>query len=220
MKLDEWTKRYLAPESLIITFLGKYADLIVLNILWIVCSLPIFSMGAASTALYKGVASIRRNEGTPARLFLAAFRSSFKAATKVFFICMALSGIVMGLLFLASSMTGLVRMAMLSFGICGGFVLLFWTSFLFPIMAVHDFPLKRQMKLALFTALGNLGIAMGMGALNLTPMVILVVFFYPGAYTLPGWILFGFSLIAICNSWLCDKALARIPGMEVTDKNF
>lgn len=33
-------------------FIGKLADLMILNLLWIICSLPVFTIGASTTALY------------------------------------------------------------------------------------------------------------------------------------------------------------------------
>ena len=33
-------------------FIGKLGDLILLNILWIVCSIPVFTIGASTTAVY------------------------------------------------------------------------------------------------------------------------------------------------------------------------
>ena len=36
-------------------FIGKLGDLIILNILWIVCSIPVFTAGASATAVYYAV---------------------------------------------------------------------------------------------------------------------------------------------------------------------
>ena len=33
-------------------FIGKLGDLMILNILWVICSIPIFTMGASTTAVY------------------------------------------------------------------------------------------------------------------------------------------------------------------------
>ena len=33
-------------------FIGKFGDLIILNVLWFVCSIPIFTIGASTTAVY------------------------------------------------------------------------------------------------------------------------------------------------------------------------
>ena len=42
--------------------LGKLADLMILNILFLVCSLPIFTIGASFTAMYYVTLKLAENE--------------------------------------------------------------------------------------------------------------------------------------------------------------
>ena len=42
--------------------LGKLADLMILNILFIVCSIPIFTIGASLTAMYYVTLKMAENE--------------------------------------------------------------------------------------------------------------------------------------------------------------
>lgn len=210
MKLDEWSKRYLSPESPVIALLGRYADLIILNILWIVCSLPVITVGAASTALYNSAAAVRKDGEKPVRLFLNTFRRCFVKATGAFLVCVVLTAMTAGVFWMALRGNGPVRIAVLALGIFAGLLLAFWMSFLFPTVARFDSSLQGQMKLALLTALGNLDTALCMGAVHLAPIVLMLFFYDLFVYTIPGWILIGFSLIAVCDSWLCDKAFDRI----------
>lgn len=46
-------------------FIGKLGDLILLNILWIVCSIPVFTIGASTTAVYYVTLKLARDEGIP-----------------------------------------------------------------------------------------------------------------------------------------------------------
>ena len=43
-------------------FIGKLGDLILLNILWIVCSIPIVTAGASTTAVYYVTLKLVRDE--------------------------------------------------------------------------------------------------------------------------------------------------------------
>lgn len=43
-------------------FIGKLGDLIILNVLWIVCSIPIFTIGASTTAVYYVTLKMVRDE--------------------------------------------------------------------------------------------------------------------------------------------------------------
>ena len=49
-------------DSPIMTFLSRVADLVILNILYVVCCLPIFTIGAATSALYSQVMKMSKNE--------------------------------------------------------------------------------------------------------------------------------------------------------------
>ena len=45
-------KRFFDRNNLIYTFMGRVSELLVLNALWILCSLPIVTLGASTSALY------------------------------------------------------------------------------------------------------------------------------------------------------------------------
>lgn len=36
-------------------FMSKAADLLLLNLMWMICSLPIITIGASTTALFEGI---------------------------------------------------------------------------------------------------------------------------------------------------------------------
>ena len=44
-------------------FIGKLGDLILLNILWIICSIPVFTIGASTTAVYYVTLKLARDVG-------------------------------------------------------------------------------------------------------------------------------------------------------------
>ena len=52
--------------------LGKAADLVILNVLWIVCSIPVVTAGAAATAFYTVALKMIKNEES------YVFRSFFR----------------------------------------------------------------------------------------------------------------------------------------------
>ena len=62
--------------------IGRIADFIILNLLWLVCSIPIITIGASTTALYTVMLKVVKNEeGYIARGFLKAFKENFKQST-------------------------------------------------------------------------------------------------------------------------------------------
>ena len=62
-------------ESTLVTILNKAADMVILSVLWCICSLPVLTIGAASAALYHtSIRVLRQNRGYA----FATFRDSFK----------------------------------------------------------------------------------------------------------------------------------------------
>lgn len=67
------------PENAFMCFINKIIDLVVLSILWTLCSAPLVTMGAASAALYYAVTkSVRCQRGHAAKDFWRAFKSNLK----------------------------------------------------------------------------------------------------------------------------------------------
>ena len=65
-------------------FLNKMADLCILNLIFLLCCLPIITIGASVTALYSVTLKMSRDqEGYIARSFFKAFKANFKQATSI-----------------------------------------------------------------------------------------------------------------------------------------
>ena len=76
-------------ESKIVQILSALIDLIWAGLLWVVCSLPVFTIGASSTALYYTVVkSIRHDRGRVSACFFRSFRDNFRQATAIWLICL------------------------------------------------------------------------------------------------------------------------------------
>lgn len=83
-------KRLFNLESPLMVFLIHVFDCVLLSLLWILFSLPIITIGAASTALYTTVYRyLRRDEGTLWRTFWKAFRENAKRSTLVWLAALA-----------------------------------------------------------------------------------------------------------------------------------
>lgn len=77
--------------------ISKAVDSFILGLLWLICSLPVLTIGASSAAFYYAFnKSIRQNIGYPWKEFLHGFRINFKQATILWGILAAL-GLVLSL---------------------------------------------------------------------------------------------------------------------------
>lgn len=74
--------RLFGMESPLVTTLMKIGDFLCLSLLWLLFSLPIFTIGASSAALYAAVHHcLRRNEAGIWKHFWSAFQENFKRST-------------------------------------------------------------------------------------------------------------------------------------------
>lgn len=72
-------------DSPIMRALIHLTDLVILNILWIICSLPIITIGASTTALY-GFFLNADTESSVVKRFMKLFRSNLKKSTLLWLI--------------------------------------------------------------------------------------------------------------------------------------
>ena len=65
-------------------FIGKLGDLVLLNLLWLICCIPVFTAGAATTAVYYVTLKlVRDDDGSTIKSFFHSFTQNFKQATAI-----------------------------------------------------------------------------------------------------------------------------------------
>ena len=92
-------RRFFNPESGVWKPLGFVGDLVVLSLLWCLCSVPLVTLGPATAALYDTVVhSMRRKEAPPFYRFFDTFRRELKEGV---LLTLLLAGVALGLGLLA-----------------------------------------------------------------------------------------------------------------------
>ena len=70
------------PENTFWRWMAGLADILVLSVLWLLCSVPVVTVGAATAALYDACArGMRGGRGDAWRRFFHTFRAELKTAT-------------------------------------------------------------------------------------------------------------------------------------------
>ena len=76
-------------------FIGKLCDVLILNVLWIICSIPLVTMGASTTAVYYVTLKLVRDEEGPIiRSFFKSFKENLKQATVIWLILLMVGGLL------------------------------------------------------------------------------------------------------------------------------
>lgn len=75
-------KRIFNPENWLFQSIAKVVDVFALSLIWLLICLPIFTIGAATTALYDTVFHcVRQGKEQPYLHFFRCFRANFKVST-------------------------------------------------------------------------------------------------------------------------------------------
>lgn len=74
--------------------LSTLASLVLLNLLWFLCSLPLFTIGSAISALYDCVFRLDRGESAGWKAFFQSFRTNFRRSTVLWLIVLLVFGIL------------------------------------------------------------------------------------------------------------------------------
>lgn len=197
--------------------MSKIADLIWLNILFVVCSIPVFTIGAALSAMYSVTFKLVINEeGSISRDFFNAFRENFRQATVLWLIMLGVGLFLVADVFMAVHLPGLIRDAAHVLLAIIGILYLLTFSYLFPLQSRFANPVKRTMMNALLISTRHLlPTSIAVSALTAVPAV--VVWFWPHLILefLPIVVLILFAAIAFFVSKILRPVFQKYIDLQV-----
>lgn len=166
-------------ESIFMKIMYKLNDLFLLNVLWIVTSLPIITIGASTAALYTVVLKMSRNEEAYiSRSYFKAFRENFKQGTILWLIIMAAGGIIYLDLYITA--TGYMRgkdvlsVVFLLVSILYMLIVLY----IFPVLARFEASVGKLIKIASYLSLRHIGYTLLILLITWIPIVLVAVSLY------------------------------------------
>ena len=195
---------FFSTDSPLWRALTKVADLIWLNILFVICCIPVFTVGAALSAMYSVTLKMCVNEeGAISQDFFKAFRENFKQATILWGIMLGISLFLIADFLMVPLLGGIVYEIAFWILCVIGILYIMVFSFLFPLQSKFENPIKRTLMNALFLSIRHL-LPTTIVVSLLTAVPGLIVYFKPAllAQFLPLVILILFSGIAFLSSKL------------------
>ena len=166
-----------SPDSKIMQIIGRITDLIVLNILFLLCCLPVFTIGAATTAMYTlCFRMLRQEEGNILKPYFRAFRENFKPATGVFLILSVI--LVPDYLYFDRffHMNGTLHYVSYFFVLIAALAVL-TAGFAFPWVSQFRNSVSQTLKNALLLSIGNLPRAIAIAVITLLPVILWITNF-------------------------------------------
>lgn len=194
-------------DSPLMRFLTKIADLMVLNILFCVTSIPLITIGASWTALYSvTLKMVRDEEGSVSRSYFRSFRQNFRQATLLWLgVLVVLALLVLDIRVLngmaGGTAPGLLRVGVEILALLGIMVL----QYLFPSLARFEASLADTLKNACMMVLAHLPKTALMTAAAVGAVWITLINNTTIAIGLMVWPLIGFSLMAFGNSGILRR---------------
>lgn len=202
-------------ESPLMQILNNVADLIVLNFIWLICCIPVITIGPASAAMCCVARGMAKGDWPPVlKTFFKAFRSNFKQAIQVSLVLL-IPVCLLGYYLLLAASGGMDDAPMLKY--------LSWLaiavigivcSYAYPLLAHFDNTVGNTLKNAVILPLANPVLALIVTGLNLLPILLLLInaellirfsFF---------WVLIGCALTAYINARLLGSFFQKLAPPE------
>ncbi len=181
--------------------LSRVADLMILNLIFVVCCIPIVTIGPALTAMYYVTMKMAANEeGYIIRGFFKSFRQNFRQALIIWVIMLLIGCLLATDLLILRDATGTVFRLMRVFILATGIVYFMVMTYVFPILAKFENSVRATLKNALFMAILDFPRTVLMLAITVAAVFITLLNSYTFWYGLLVWIMLAFSCIAYVNS--------------------
>lgn len=194
-------------DSPLMNILGKMADLMWLNILTMICCIPIVTAGASLTALhYMALKIVRNEECYITRGFFKSFKENFKQATLIWFILLAVVLVFVGDYYIILEMEVELHKVFKVILMAVTVLVVFAATYVFPVLAKFDNTIKQTIKNAFVMSILQFPRTIAMIVMNIAPAVLFLLFYQ----AIPIVFLFGFSLPAFGGAFLYNKFFQKL----------
>lgn len=208
-------------DSPLMQFLTRVYDLMIVNLLFLLCALPIFTLGAAITAMYRVLIDLHNeSENGIIISFFRAFRDNFKHATSIFLILLFPTLLITYELWIYFSGAVENNVVVAIIFILPSILLLFIVSYVYPLTAqFENSPLKTIKNACLFSII-HLPTTILIATINLLPVVLLLFFtdFFLRICILV--LMLGFSLIAYADTILLLRVFKKYMTQNICENSM
>lgn len=199
--------KFFQLDSPLMNFLNKMADLMWLNILTMVCCIPIITVGASFTALhYMALKIVRNEECYITRGFFKSFKENFKQATAIWFILLLVVAILAGDFYIIFKSEIELHKVIKIIILAAAMLVLFTATFVFPVLAKFDNTVKRTIKNAFAMSILQFPKTILMIVMNVVPIVVA----YLSYKSWPIVFLFCYSVPALVSAMLYNKFFQKL----------
>ncbi len=194
-------------NSIFYRTLYKVYQIVVLNVLFILASIPLVTIGATTTALY--VVSFKIHSGTLEgglpRAFFRAFKANFRKATLIWAgVMTVLALILFAWPLLAAAIHAFAPLFYVFILIVT--VLMLSLTYIFPLLARFENSIKQTIKNAYIMSLANIAYSIIALVINFVVMVVVPIYLSQLLFL---WIFTAFAFAAFANSFILNHVFQK-----------
>lgn len=199
-------------ENPFIQFLVRVGDLIILNVLFILCSAPVVTLGASLTALHRVTQNMLFEQEEPLlKAFFRAFRQNFKQSTLAWLVeLVVIVSLVCDVLLVMAYFNGglakamYILVAVLAILVAGVY------AYLMPLIARYENGMRQQVNNALVLAIIKLPKTLLLVFLNLLPVILVLISVPVFVQTLIFWVIIGFAFVSFIESSILKPVFQQL----------
>ena len=204
-------KKFFNLDSPFMVFLSNLVDVIILNIICLICCIPIVTIGPSITAMHYVTLKMVKNENAyTIKVFFKAFKENFKQSFIIWLVFLAITAVCI-LDFRMLQAMGISDNRI--FGIIIGTIYLFvclTIMYSFPILSRFENTLSQTVKNAFFMCILNFGKTIVMTAVYIIPFILLPL----GINMIAAFLMLGLSGPAYINSYIWKSIFKKYEPEE------
>lgn len=197
--------KFFSYDGTFFTVLNRISDIIILNILWIVCCIPIVTIGASTTALLYVTMKITSGEDAYiVKKFFKSFKENFLQSTAIWLIMLAIGAmLICDYIFLGKmNLNNMIYTAIFSATSLVALIYGMILVYIFPLQAKLVNKIKHTFKNALLLSFRHLPTTVLLMLLVYVPLFVMC---YTFATLFFVWFFFAGSGIALICSLLYNR---------------
>ena len=199
-------------DTPLMQMLTRVGDMIIINFLTIICSLPIITAGAAISATHRIMQDfLMDNETTIISTYFRAFKENFKQATLVWLALVVIIAALLADVFLINLfIQGSLRSFFVILLSAVALIVFAISMYIFPLLTRYRNTLPQHLRNSLILMITKLPRTIGMMALHALPFVILWLSYNLFLQTLIFWLFVGASFTIFMDTFLLKPVFQQL----------
>ena len=202
-------------DSPLMNVLNKMADLMWLNILTLICCIPIITAGAALTSMhYVALKIVRNEESYITRGFFKSFKTNFRQATLIWMMLLLIAAILGGDYYIITKSGMQFSQVLIVLIMAAGVLVICTALYVFPVLAKFDNTIMGTIRNAFIMSILQLPKTLVMLVMAFFPLIIYLV----SLRLIPIIFLFGLSLPAYASAMLYNKFFQKLEDQLLSEQ--